>query len=73
MVFYDVRYSSFHPSTDWGGDESVCSFSVIENSSEIQDVFLVDENKYPDCMFLLFELFSGSKLKIVCKKMTVDI
>lgn len=72
MIFHQLRYSAFHPSSEWGGDESIYCFSVIQDPNEIEKIFSLDEKHYANCMFFLFEMFSGSKLQIVCKELIVN-
>ena len=73
MIFKQLSYSAFHPSSDWEGDESIYSFAVIKDSTEINILFLLDKKDYLDCMFFVFEMFSGSKFQIVCKELILNV
>lgn len=73
MVFNQTNYSVFNPGSDWEGDESIYSFSLIQDPTEIKDLFLLDEKDYLDHMFFMFEMFSGSKFKVVCKELMINV
>ena len=73
MIFKHLSYSAFHPSSDWEGDESIYSFAVIKDSTEINILFLLDKKDYLDCMFFVFDMFSGSKFQIVCKELILNV
>ena len=58
---------------DWSENrETVVSLTVEEDFSYLQNYFLKQSKNIEDSIYLLFQMFSGDELHIVCRNIIVE-
>ena len=67
MIFHQLRYAAFHPSSEWEGDESIYCFSVIQDQNEIKNFFSLEEKRCTNCMFFYLRCFLEANCKLFAK------
>lgn len=77
FIFYDVKIAMFFKDYNYGllmgNNEKIYCLSVEENYSCFNENLNLSDDYYDDTVHLLFEMFSGDALHVVCKEVSIDI
>ena len=72
LIFSDVSVLFFISGKEQGDCKTILSLSAEEDCSYIRDFPQACEDKLDESLYLLFQMFSGDELHVVCNELFID-
>lgn len=72
MIFKEVKVFLSISGNEFGRRETILSLTVEEDYSCLQNCAQVCGDCFDDSLYLLFQMFSGDELHIICEKVFIE-
>ena len=72
FIFYNVKFFLSTSGHAYGSSETILSLTLEKNSAFLKDLMQICKHNVNDCIYLLFQLFSGDELHIVFETVSID-